>query len=87
MEDDRTVLGQRYKDPVSGWEGTAIAVHTYVYGCRRVTVAGVNPEGKPDEYTFDEPQLENSDAGFPLVVTQTPLTKTGGPRGTKRGQP
>ena len=84
-EEQAVVLGQRYKDPVSGWEGTAIAAHSYVYGCRRITVAGVDKDGKPDEYTFDEPQLENSFEGPPLTVT--PLAKTGGPRGTKRGQP
>ena len=82
---ETVVLGQRYRDPVSGWEGIAVCFHSYMFGCRRVTVAGKDSDGKPDEYTFDEPQLENSQEGPPLTVT--PLAKTGGPRGTKRGQP
>ena len=80
------ILGHRYRDPVSGWEGTAVALINYMWGCRRVTVAGVNADGKPDEYTFDEPQLEPSQEGPRLVISQE-NRETGGPRGTKRGQP
>ena len=86
MTEETVVLGQRYRDPVSEFEGVAIAFHNYLYGCRRVTVAGRDSDGKPDEYTFDEPQLEPSKAGPPLTVAPA-LAKTGGPRGTKQGQP
>jgi len=77
------VLGQRYKDPISGWEGIATSFHSYVYGCRRVTVSGVDENGKPDEFTFDEPQLVWTGSGHPATTAQ--LAQNGGPRGTTHG--
>lgn len=54
-------LGDRVKDPVSGFNGIAVQATEYLNGCRRI---GVQPEkvdtktGKPFEYQyFDEPQL------------------------------
>ncbi len=84
---ERVILGDRYKDRVSGWEGVAVATHSYVWGCRRVTIAGVGSDGKPDEYTFDEPQLAPSKAGPPIAHPSEQSKETGGPRGTTRGQP
>ena len=55
---ESVVLGERYRDPISGWEGVATCLHTYLHGCRRVTLAGTDGDGRPDEYAFDEPQLE-----------------------------
>lgn len=82
---DPVVLGQRYRDPVSGWERIATAFHSYMFGCRRVTISGVDGDGKPDEYSFDEPQLELAKGRyFPISQDKR---ETGGPRGTTRGQP
>ncbi len=84
MNDSKeVVLGQQYQDPVSGWQGTATSFHSYVYGCRRVTVSGVDKDGKPDEYTFDEPQLVWIGQGH--FADTAPLEQTGGPRGTTHG--
>ena len=52
------ILGEGYKDPISGWEGKATCLHTFLHGCRRVTLAGADGDGRPEDYTFDEPQLE-----------------------------
>ena len=52
------VLGERYRDPISGWEGVATCIFTYLHGCRRVLLAGADGDGKPDDYAFDEPQLD-----------------------------
>lgn len=53
-------LGDKVKDTVTGFEGVAVARHSYLFGCNRISVQPpVNGEGKvPDTSTFDEPQLE-----------------------------
>ena len=76
-------LGHRYKDPVSGWEGIAVAVHSYLYGCRRITIASINKDGAPEEWSFDEPQLVEVEGE--TLDTPTDLALTGGPRGTRKG--
>jgi len=53
-------LGSRVKDSITGFQGIAIAVTEWLYGCRRF---GVEPEelkdGKPVETQwFDEQRLE-----------------------------
>jgi len=53
-------LGDKVKDTVSGFQGVAIARHTYEQGCERISVQP--PVGKdgilPDQASFDEPQLK-----------------------------
>lgn len=53
-------LGDYVKDVVTGFVGTAISEHYYLYGCRRITVQPrVDKEGKvPECATFDELSLE-----------------------------
>jgi len=53
-------LGDEVKDSVSGFKGIAVAKHTYLQGCDRVSVQpSIDKEGKlPEAQTFDEPQLE-----------------------------
>lgn len=52
-------LGDMVKDTVSGFYGIAVARHTYLNGCARITVQPcIDKDGKlPDAPTFDEPQL------------------------------
>jgi hypothetical protein len=52
-------LGTRVKDSITGYEGVAVAITTWLYGCRRITVQGdLDKDGKvPDTVTFDEEQL------------------------------
>lgn len=74
-------LGYRYKDPVSGFQGTATAITTHLWGCRRVTLEGQDEKGEPKGYVFDEPQLKQVGTK-PTVEPATPEErKTGGPHG------
>lgn len=54
-------LGDKVKDPITGFKGTAVARSTYLYGCVRISVQGpVDKDGNVPEWVhFDEPQLEN----------------------------
>lgn len=52
------VLGQKYRDTVSGYEGVATAVAFYLHGCERVTLEQwVERAGELRELTFDAPRL------------------------------
>ncbi len=57
-------LGDEVKDKVTGFSGIAVARHTYLQGCNRISVQPpVDKDGKNlESCTFDEPQL--------IVVTQ-----------------
>ena len=52
-------LGDKVKDNVTGFQGIAIARHSYLNGCDHISVQPpVDKEGKVPEYvTFDEPML------------------------------
>jgi hypothetical protein len=65
-------LGEKVKDTLSGFEGTATGRAEYLYGCVRVQVEGVKPDsdGKPVEVWFDEQRL-----------TEASEAPVGGPRG------
>ena len=56
---ERIILGQICKDPITGYEGVAVARTEHLYGCVRVGLqARIDKDGKvPDPYWFDEPQL------------------------------
>lgn len=71
-------MGEKYRDTVSGWEGTATAVIVYMNGCIRVETSGQDKDGKPIGYMFDQEQLVHVDA--PPVERKAPAL-TGGDRG------
>ena len=53
-------LGQKVRDTISGNEGTAVAITTWLNGCVRICI---QPEGTKDgvpfeSFVIDEPQLE-----------------------------
>ncbi len=51
-------LGERYRDKLTGFVGTATARHEYLYGCVRVTLEGQSVDDKaPEELSFDEQRL------------------------------
>ena len=73
---DETVLGQRYRDTTTGFEGTAPSKHEYLFGCYRITLTAPSVDGKePVTHTVDEPALELVEA--PKV---TGNQRTGGDR-------
>jgi hypothetical protein len=70
-----TRLGERYRDPLTGLEGTATAVTFYLHACERITLEWVK-DGEIKYESFDAPRLE-------LVSTgeKPRTTRTGGPGG------
>lgn len=53
-------LGDEVRDKVTGFQGIAVARHTFLHGCDRYSVQPlVNDKGElQDPNTFDGPQLE-----------------------------
>lgn len=76
MDESEITLGEKYRDNVTGIQGTAISTHEYLHGCTRVTLQWLN-NGEIKDYTFDSPSLVS-------VETDAPVTspRTGGPRPT-----
>ncbi len=76
-------IGDQVVDPVTGFKGTVVALTTWMFGCRRITVQpkGVDREGKIfDSCAFDEPGLKiTKHANVPATVKKKRLNK-GGPR-------
>lgn len=55
---EKTRLGERYRDGISGYEGTATARAEYLHGCPQVKLETVI-DGKPDHAWIDEPRLSH----------------------------
>ncbi len=74
-------LGDMVKDTVTGFEGVAIARHSYLQGCDRISVQPVLGKDKtmPSQEGFDEPQLEVTKAGFAIPDPKPSKARTGGP--------
>lgn len=75
-------LGQQVRDAVTGLTGIAVSIHTYMQGCRRITIQPpMAADGKvPDPYTVDEHQLEVvSDGLMARVDPAPPAERRGGP--------
>jgi len=74
-------LGDKVKDSVSGFEGVAVARHTYLQGCNRISVQPViDKEGKLlESQAFDEPQLIVLKQKKIKVKKETKKNKPGGP--------
>lgn len=86
-------LGQKVKDLVTGFEGVAASIHTYMHGCRRIGVEPTHTDekGKPIEVRlFDEHRVEIiEDQEIPVAAHMIPAAGTaaqavadapGGPR-------
>lgn len=73
-------LGKRYRDTITGFEGTATGRFEYLHGCVRINLTGAL-NGEPKDFAFDEPQLEEVD-------TKKRLAKVGpgGPGPLLRGR-
>lgn len=69
-------LGKRYRCTITGFEGVAVGRFEYLHGCVRISLLGT-ADGKPEEFSFDEPQLESVDTG-----RQLSRVGPGGPRPT-----
>lgn len=69
------VLGDRYRDPLTGLEGAATSVTFYLHACERVMLEFLK-DGVLKYESFDSPRLVHIDSG-----EQPQTTRTGGPGG------
>ena len=70
------VLGKKYRDIVTGYEGTATAIVFFLNGCERVTLERwVESEASLKELTFDAPRLKDVE-----TQKQVRVARTGGVR-------
>jgi hypothetical protein len=83
----RIELGDRVKDPITGFSGIAVARTTWLHGCDRIVIQPetLDKDGKTkDNQSFDEPQIVRLKAA---AVKGTPqadrATAPGGPRDDK----
>jgi hypothetical protein len=77
------VLGERYQDVQTGFEGVATAAYFYQHGCERVSIETYDPERKEvKSETFDSPRLVHVESG---QVSTT--ERTGGPGDDKGSKP
>lgn len=70
-----TRLGDRYRDPLTGVEGTATAVTFYLHACERITLEFAK-DGEIKYESFDAPRLIHEP-----TQTSPATTRTGGPGG------
>lgn len=69
------VLGEKYRDTQTGYEGVATGIHFYQHGCERATLEAFDENRKNiQELSFDAPRLQHIDSGK-IAETPTP----GGP--------
>lgn len=73
-DDDTIVLGERYRDTISGFEGVATARYEFLHGCVRVCLE-TGKDGEAKEGVFDEQRLVAADGTVPR-----PTATSGGPR-------
>lgn len=50
-------LGKKFRDPITSFEGTAIARCEYLSGCFHLELERADKDGKPESYWFDEQRL------------------------------
>ncbi len=70
-----TILGDKYRDTLTGFEGSATAVTFYLHACERITLEFVK-DGEVKYESFDAPRLTHIPTG-----TQPRTTRSGGPGG------
>lgn len=75
VHESDVVLGDRYQDPLTGFEGVATAVTFYLHACERVSLEFVK-DGEIKYESFDAPRLVHVKSG-----EQPTTTRTGGPGG------
>lgn len=51
------LLGAVYHDEQTGVIGVAVAATYFQFGCARVTLEWIKPDGNIEELTFDRPRL------------------------------
>lgn len=66
------VLGEKYREEVTGIEGTATGCFFYMHGCERVNIEVMNTtKGEIQEYVFDSPRLTHIETGEKVESDKT----------------
>jgi hypothetical protein len=73
----KIVLGNKYRDRISGFEGVATGRFEYLYGCVRYALEGTKEQEFKD-YTFYEQRLEEVKPPRKIL----PTARSGGPQPT-----
>lgn len=70
-------LGKRYRDKISGFEGTATGRSIYLYGCEQILLVAAD-EGnvEPKSYWFDEQRLVDDALAVSGGPQSTPPART-----------
>lgn len=69
------ILGDKYQDTQTDFEGVATAIYFYQYGCERVNLEAYDKKTKEiRSLAFDAPRLRHVNTGKVATVT-----RTGGP--------
>lgn len=76
-------LNVQYRDTATGFKGQAIAVSFFQHGCERVTLRGMDHNGRVVEYGFDSPEVVRVDDDKPIKPSGD---KPGGPHGLAPAQ-
>ncbi len=79
------VMGEKYRDSMTGFEGTCAGICEYLYGCRQALIVPLlDKDGrKVDGEWIDEQRLV--DAGSLRAVD--PIASSGGPQDHPTGAP
>ena len=88
MKKSDIILGAKYKDVVTGAQGTAVALTTYLSGCDRIAIQPpLDKDGKVPEWQYcDIVQVKRVGRTQVIVAIEEP-EDNGGPRPTPRGRP
>lgn len=74
-------LGSKYRDTITGFEGTCTARSEYINGCLQAALVAPSKDGKPGEVEwFDYQRLELVGAQLGAVDEAPQLKRTGGPQ-------
>lgn len=75
-------LGEKYRDKITGIQGTAVSVSFYMHACERVVMQTFNEkEQEIKEYGFDAPQLIHIE-----TREEVRATRPGGPGDLSRSE-
>jgi hypothetical protein len=70
-------LGEKYRDKITGFEGTAVVISFFQHACERVSLRTLNKDMEIVEQSFDAPELVHVATG-----RQPGTSRTGGVRPT-----
>ena len=84
--ESQVILGEKYRDTVSGYEGIATAACFFLHGCERVTLEQwIERTSEMRELTFDSPRLAHVETQKQVTTTRTGGVRPMPPRsGTSR---